>query len=172
MLEQKLAIMTALNVSVEGDDDDQASFNIIGSHKSIVINKKKLREAITIQDKPVVEKVGTAADNVPTELPTIMRDGISEEEFLNKAVEVIGPIKKSDDKKIMQKDSFIKVFKYMGEFAKLRNKEAKKQAQSLRCDKFKADSQEYFAALKKTMQQEEKAYEEASSLFFDKLQIN
>lgn len=46
MLEQKLAILTALNVSVEGDNDDKVSFNIFGTNKSIVIDKAKLRDAI------------------------------------------------------------------------------------------------------------------------------
>ena len=48
MLEHKLAVLTALNVSVEGDGEDKASFNIFGTNKSIVIDKAKLREAITI----------------------------------------------------------------------------------------------------------------------------
>jgi hypothetical protein len=48
MLEQKLAVLTALNVSVEGDGDEKASFNIFGTNKSIVIDKAKLREAIQI----------------------------------------------------------------------------------------------------------------------------
>ena len=48
MLEQKLAVLTALNVSVDGDGDDKVSFNIFGTNKSIVIDKAKLKEAITI----------------------------------------------------------------------------------------------------------------------------
>ena len=48
MLEHKLAVLTALNVSVDGDGEEKASFNIFGTNKSIVIYKKKLREAITI----------------------------------------------------------------------------------------------------------------------------
>lgn len=48
MLEQKLAVLTALNVSVEGDGEEKASFNIFGTNKSIVIDKAKLREAISI----------------------------------------------------------------------------------------------------------------------------
>lgn len=46
MLEQKLAVLTSLNVSVDGDGDEKASFNIFGTNKSIVIDKAKLREAI------------------------------------------------------------------------------------------------------------------------------
>jgi hypothetical protein len=56
MLEQKLAVLTALNVSVEGDGEEKASFNIFGTNKSIVIDKAKLREAISIQDTPVIER--------------------------------------------------------------------------------------------------------------------
>lgn len=48
MLENKLAVLSALNISVEGDGDDKVSFNIFGSNKSIVIDKVKMREAITI----------------------------------------------------------------------------------------------------------------------------
>jgi len=56
MIEYKLAILSSLNVSVEEDGEDKVSFNMFGSNKSIVIDKAKLREAITIQDKQVVEK--------------------------------------------------------------------------------------------------------------------
>jgi hypothetical protein len=60
-------------------------------------------------------------------LPNIPTTGISEEEFLEKAVEVIGTVKKTS-KKTLDKDSFIKVFKYTGDFAKLKNKELKRIA--------------------------------------------
>lgn len=58
----------------------------------------------------------------------IATENISEEEFLEKAIEIIGPIKKTQ-RKTLEKDSFIKVFKYTGDFAKLKNKEMKKHAQ-------------------------------------------
>lgn len=51
MIEYKLAILNSLNVSVEEDGEEQVSFNLFGSNKSIIINKAKLREAITIQEK-------------------------------------------------------------------------------------------------------------------------
>jgi hypothetical protein len=54
-------------------------------------------------------------------------DNITEEEFLNKAVERIGDIQKTKNK-LLTKDSFIKVFKFTGEFAKLRSKDIKKQS--------------------------------------------
>jgi len=53
MLENKLAILSALNISVDGDTEDKVSFNLYGANKSVVIDKAKLREAITIQDTPV-----------------------------------------------------------------------------------------------------------------------
>jgi len=56
-------VLTALNVSVDGDGDEKVSFNIFGTNKSIVIDKAKLKEAITIQDAPVVERQATADDN-------------------------------------------------------------------------------------------------------------
>ena len=93
MLENKLAVLTALNVSVDGDGDEKASFNLIGTNKSIVIDKAKLREAITIQDKPVVERMATAEDNKTPDLPNIQNT--NEEEILEKAIEIIGPLKKT-----------------------------------------------------------------------------
>ena len=62
MLENKLAILTSLNISVEGDGDDKVSFNLFGSNKSIVIDKAKMREAITIQDAPVQERAAQPED--------------------------------------------------------------------------------------------------------------
>lgn len=50
---------------------------------------------------------------------------MSEEEFLNKAVEVIGEIKKTKNK-TLSKESFLKIFRLTGEFAKLKTKDIKK----------------------------------------------
>jgi hypothetical protein len=55
MLEYKLQILNSLNMSVEEDTEDQVSFNLFGSNKSITIDKVKLREAITIKEAPVKE---------------------------------------------------------------------------------------------------------------------
>lgn len=46
------------------------SFNIVGTNKSITIDKAKLREAVTIQDTPVVEKQATA-DDVKINMPVV-----------------------------------------------------------------------------------------------------
>ena len=58
MLETKLTMLSDLNTRVEGDSDKRISFNIAGTQKSVVIDRKKLREAIQIQNNPVVEKKG------------------------------------------------------------------------------------------------------------------
>jgi hypothetical protein len=169
MLEHKLAVLTALNVSVEGDGEDKASFNIFGTNKSIVIDKAKLREAITIQETPVVEKMATAEDNKKVDLPTIAQN-LSEEEFLAAAVVAVGTLKKTT-KKTLEKDSFIKVFKYMGDFAKLKNRDMKKVAQAKRCEVFNEDPKKYLEALRTTMAEEERSYEASSSAMFEKLNI-
>lgn len=46
---------------------------------------------------------------------------LSEPEFLDLVVEKIGSIKKNENK-TLHKDSFIKIFKYTGDFAKLKSK--------------------------------------------------
>lgn len=78
MLENKLSVLNALNISVDGDGEDKVSFNLIGSGKSIVIDKAKMREAITIQENAVEEKAATA-DNSNKNLPAIETEGLTEE---------------------------------------------------------------------------------------------
>lgn len=169
MLEHKLAVLTSLNVSVDGDGDEKASFNIFGTDKSIVIDKAKLREAITIQDKPVHEKMASTDEAKAPELAQIPLD-IPEDEFLAKAEEAIGALKKTT-RKTLEKESFIKVFKYMGDFNKMKTRELKKTAQAKRCETFESDAKAYMDALKAGVQEEEKAFEGSSRIMFDKLCI-
>lgn len=61
-----------------------------GSSKSIEIDLVKLREAITVSDKKVEEKE-VIADKTPV-VENIDIDDITEEEYLNKAVEKIMPV--------------------------------------------------------------------------------
>lgn len=96
MLEHKLAILNSLNISVDSDGEDKVSFNLVGINKSIVIDKAKMREAITIQDTTVVERQASPEDH-KIDLPNISTD-IPEEEFLEKALEAIGPVKKTEKK--------------------------------------------------------------------------
>ena len=170
MLEQKLAVLTALNVSVDGDGDDKVSFNIFGTNKSIVIDKAKLKEAITIQDAPVVERQATADEN-KIDLPQINTDNISEEEFLTQALAAIGPLKKTA-RKTLEKESFIKVFKYTGDFAKMKNRALKQVAQEKRVEFFNKDNKKYLEALKQNINDEERAYEQSSMVMFDRLSIS
>ncbi len=94
MLEHKLAVLSALNISVEGDGEDTVSFNLYGSNKSIVINKAKMREAITIQDAPVSERQAQPED-AKSQLESIDVAGLDEEGFLKAACEKIGDVKKT-----------------------------------------------------------------------------
>lgn len=94
MLEHKLAVLSALNISVEGDGEETVSFNLYGSNKSIVINKAKMREAITIQDAPVSERQAQPED-AKSQLENIDVTGLDEEGFLKAACEMIGDVKKT-----------------------------------------------------------------------------
>jgi len=77
MLEYKLNILNSLNMSVEEDTEDEVSFNLYGSNKSITINKVKLREAITIKDGPVKEV--QVKEEAKTEMVAIDSTDMSEE---------------------------------------------------------------------------------------------
>jgi len=169
MLENKLSILNALNISVDGDGEDKVSFNLVGSGKSIVIDKAKMREAITIQENAVEEKAATA-DNTNKNLPVIESEGLTEEQFVAKAVEAIGEVKKTPEK-TLDKDTFIRVFKYTGDFAKFKNATLKKEAQEKRCKFFGGDPTAYLTSLKANIAEEEKAYELSSRTMFDQLSI-
>ena len=71
----------------------------------------------------------------------------------------------------MDKDTFIKVFKYTGDFAKFKNSDLKREAQIKRCKHFNSSPQQYLLALKVNIAEEEKAYESSSSQVFDALNI-
>lgn len=169
MLETKLQVLQALNINVESSEDqNKITLNVHGSGKSIEIDLVKLREAITVSDKKVEEKE-VVADKTPV-VENIDIDDITEEEYLAKAVEKIMPVKKTPNK-TLAKDSFIKIFKYTGDYAKIKSKELKQQAQEKRAEQFGQDPKKYLEALKATIAQEEQAYEKASAEMFDKLCI-
>jgi len=170
-LEQKIKVLHALNIHVEsGEDTKKITLNIAGSGKAIEIDLTKLREAITILDNQVVEKQASPDDIRPS-VEHIDLEGITEEEFLNKAVEKIGTITKSANK-TLSKDCFIKIFKYTGDFAKLKSRDGKTKAQEIRCKEFGKDAKKYLDALKATVAEEEKAYETSSMEMFDRLSIS
>ena len=123
MLESKIQVLQALNIQVEDEGNDKITLNVKGSNKSIQIDLVKLREAITIVEGQVTEKEGSAPKT--NEIENIDTEDITEEEFLNKVVEKIGAVQKTKNK-TLAKDTFVKIFKYTGDFAKLRSKELKK----------------------------------------------
>jgi hypothetical protein len=168
MLENKLAILKSLNTTVEGDNDDKLTFNIMGTQKAVRIDLAKMRDAIEFLDKPVEERQASAEDHM-TKIEEIDMS-LSEEQFVEAAVEKIGELKKNENK-TLSKDTFIRIFKYAGDFAKLRSKEIKQKAQDERSQFFDKDHKAYLEALRKTVQEEEKAYEASSQIIFDKLCI-
>jgi hypothetical protein len=128
MLENKLSVLKALNTTVEGDDDKKMTLNIQGTNKAIQIDLTKLKDAITFLDNSVDEKNASAEDYM-TKVDEIDVQNITEEEFVEKACGFIGEIKKNEsNNKILSKDCFIKIFKYTGDFAKLRSQSLKKSA--------------------------------------------
>lgn len=129
----------------------------------------KLREAITFLDNSVEERQASAEDHM-TKIEEIDITDMTEEEFLEKAIEHIGEVKKTENK-TLHKDTFIRIFKYTGDFAKLRSKGIKAKAQEERCTFFGEDHKKYLEALQKTVSEEEKAYEASSQVIFDKLCI-
>lgn len=171
MLENKVQLLQALNINVEDEQDkNKITLNIYGTSQSIEIDLAKLREAVTVKDAHVTEREGAPMASTASQVEDINLQDITEEEFLNKAVEKILPIKKNANK-TLHKDSFIKIFKYTGDFAKIKSKELKHKAQERRGEQFGKDPKKYLEALKSTVQDEEQAYESASREMFEKLCI-
>ena len=119
ILENKLSVLKALNTTVEGDSDEKITLNIQGTNKAIVIDLVKLKDAITFLDNSVEEKDASAEDFM-TKITEIDMTGLTEEQFVDKACELIGEVKKNDNK-TLHKDTFIRIFKYTGDFAKMRS---------------------------------------------------
>jgi len=82
----------------------------------------------------------------------------------------VGAIKKTKNK-TLAKDSFIKIFRVTGEFAKFKSKDVKKVGQDKRCVEFGKDAKKYLQLMKDGIAEEEKVYETSSQLVFDKLCI-
>jgi len=170
MLENKLSVLKALNTTVEGDSDERMTLNIQGTGKAIRIDLNKLKEAVSFLDNSVGERSQTAAD-LQTVVEEIDISDISEQDYVKKVVSAIGEIKKTPNK-LLHKDTFIKIFKYTGDFAKLRSRDIKEKAQEARCQYFEIDHKKYLEELMKTVQEEEKAYEQSSTIIFDELCIS
>ena len=128
----------------------------------------KLKEAITFEDT-VSERQSTKEDHM-TKVEDIA-PGLSDEEFLNKAVELIGTIEKNENK-TFKKDSFIKIFKYSGDYAKGKQVDLKREAQDKRFELYEKDWPKYLQKVKDQATEEEKAYETASVELFDRLSIS
>lgn len=170
MLENKLSVLTALNTTVEGDSDEKITFNVQGTSKAVCIDLKKLKESITFLDKSVTEKQASAEDQL-TKCETIDPAGLSEEQFLEKAKELIGEVQKNDQK-MLKKDSFIKIFKYSGDFSKLRQGDLKLKNQEKRLEHFDVDFKKYLETLQGTADAEKKQMDESFNIMFDKLSIS
>jgi hypothetical protein len=170
MLENKLSVLKALNTTVEGDNDEKMTLNIQGTNKAIVIDLAKMKDCITFLDNSVEERNASAEDYM-TKIEEIPTTGLTEDQFLERAVAAIGEIKKNDNK-TLNKDSFIRIFKYTGDFAKMRSAALKMEAQLERIKFFNEDHKGYLDALQKTVAAEEKAYEASSQMLFDKLCIS
>lgn len=84
-----------------------------------------MREAITVHDKKVEEKEMVVASQSLVE--NIDIDNITEEEFVKIAVEKILPIQKTPNK-TLSKETFIKIFKYTGDYAKIKSRDLKIKA--------------------------------------------
>ena len=93
------------------------------------------------------ERQAQPEDNKQAELPAIDTTDMDEEGFLKAACEAIGTISKTPQN-TLDKESFIKVFKYTGEFAKFKNTEIKRVAQAKRCEHFGGEPSAYLTALK------------------------
>jgi len=81
MLENKLNVLKSLNTTVEGDDDNQLTFNIQGTKKAVRINLAKLRDAIEFLDNSVEEKQASAEDHM-TKVEDIDISNITDEQFV------------------------------------------------------------------------------------------
>jgi len=92
-----------------------------------------------------VEEKNASHEDYMTKI-TDVDANLNDEQFVNKVAELIGEVKKNENK-TLHKDTFIKIFKYTGDFAKLRSKGIKLKAQEERSMHFDSDHKLYLEAL-------------------------
>jgi hypothetical protein len=94
------------------------TLKIQGTNQSVVIDLEKFKDCMTILDETVEEKDACHEDYV-TKIDEISSENVSEEEYLNKVVAAIGEVKENENGRL-SKDMFIRIFKYTGDFGKMR----------------------------------------------------
>lgn len=119
LLEKKMAILKNLSKIVEADKGEkEMTLMVNGTSKTVKIDMDKLKDSITFLDAAVEERQASAEDNL-TKCEDIDSTGLTEEQFMAKAIEAIGPLEKNDNK-TFKKDTVIKMFKYCGDFSNFR----------------------------------------------------
>ena len=130
----------------------------------------KLKDSITFLDSAVDERQASAEDNL-TKCEDIDATGLNEEQFMAKAIELIGTIEKNDNK-TFKKDTVIKMFKYCGDFSNFRQGDLKQMSQNRRVEFFeKKEWKAYFNSLTKSADEEKKLYDASFNMMFDKMNV-
>jgi len=105
-----------------------------------------------------------------TKITPIDHAKMSEEEYVAKAIELVGEVQKNDNK-TLKKDTMLKIFKYAGDLAQKKQGAAKVEAQANRMEFFDVDYKKYYTILSNAADEEKKLYDSAFEVFFDKLDI-
>jgi len=130
----------------------------------------KLKDSITFLDSAVDERQASAEDNL-TKCEDIDATGLNEEQYMAKAIELIGTIEKNDNK-TFKKDTVIKMFKYCGDFSNFRQGDLKQMSQNSRVEFFeKKEWKAYFDSLTKSADEEKKLYDASFNMMFDKMNV-
>jgi len=167
-LENKMKILKALSNPLT-DADNKIQFKIEGTSREVSVDMTKLKDAITYLDKEVEEKQASAEDSM-TKITHVDYAKMSEEEYVAKAIELIGEVQKNENK-TLKKDSLLKIFKYAGDFAQMKQGSAKSEAQTKRMEFFDVDYKKYYTITSAAADEEKKVYDGAFETFFDKLNI-
>ena len=136
LLEKKMAILKNLSKIVEAETSEkELTLSVNGVNKTIKIDMDKLKDSITFLDSVVEERQASAEDNL-TKCEDIDSTGMTEDQYMAKAIELIGTIEKNDNK-TFKKDTVIKMFKYCGDFSNFRQGDLKQESQDKRVAFFK-----------------------------------
>lgn len=172
LLEKKMALLKSLSKLVESkaEPEKEITLSINGTTKLAKIDIEKLKESITFLDKSVDERQASAEDNL-TKVEDIDPTGLTEDQFMAKAIEKIGEIEKNENK-TFKKDTVIRMFKYCGDFSNFRQGDMKQQAQEKRVEFFNNKQwRDYIKSLQESADAEKKLYDESFVMMFDKLNI-
>ena len=168
-LQDKIDIIKALKSP--STDSESLKMPIAGTRKNLVINIRKMLDAISIErilteeEKEEEEKKQKENDKKRLRLKLPYEDI----QYIDKKLEDF-ELKKTEQG-TLDGHSMMKVLKIIGDFAKAKNEKVTKEAQAIRLQEYGKDDDNYIDAIRDTLSKEERNYSYCTNAVLTRLKI-